>query len=467
MLNVLVKPHRTSLMAGTGDTQKLFAMLKIMPASEVVHSRPPLAVALVIDTSGSMREFVDQEQAQSQIQLWGLQPQYMDHGDGECPAFQLQLPTKLDMAIDAAHKLVDDSRLLATDKVTVIRFDTQASTLVPLSPLSERATIHQAIDSLRDYSGETFMAKGMVCAQQQLADLPDETAKRVVLLTDGATKQVGECRRLAGVFAEANTPIIAVGIGTEYNENLMLELAQISQGRPYHLEHMGQLGDILDREVGSCVREVITDLQANVAQVKGVRLTSFTRVFPSLSEISLDSQPFRLGNIVAGDYTIFILEFTVEGLARPVSRVRVAQISLAGSAPGLAKREEFPPQDLFVTFTRDEAAVAAVDPEVLGYVQQKNVDNLVQKAMGQATVDAGQAKQTLQLALRMTQQLGNSAMTKILSNALDELQRTGTISAGTRKTVALGGRTKTIKAADGLPGAGVPSEEAIRNITGL
>jgi len=351
--------------------------------------------------------------------------------------------------------------------VTIIYFDTEAATLVPLTAVAQRQLLHQAIDSLRDHSGQTFMAKGMACAQQQLCDLPKETAKRVVLLTDGATQQEGQCRRLAGEFAEANTPIIAIGIGPEYKEKLMLELAQVSQGRPYHLENMGQLRDILDCEVGSSVREVITDLQAKVAHVKGVNISSCTRVFPSLSDVSSEAQPFRLGNIAAGDYTVFILEFTIEGLARPASRVRIAQVSLAGSVPGLGKREEFAPQDLFVTFTTDEAAVAAVDPVVLGYVQQKNVDNLIQKAMGQATVNAGQARQTLQVALGMTQRIGNAAMTKVLNNALDELNKSGTISAGTRKTVALGGRTKTVKSGSAVPLEGMPSEEEIRKVTGV
>ncbi len=467
MLNIVLRPHRASLMAGTAEPQKLFAMLKMLPDSEVAGARAPLAFALVIDTSGSMREYADQEKAAQEIKLRGLEGQQQSSDGSSYQAYNLQQATKLDQAIEAAHRVVDDSRLLPTDKVTIIYFDTEAATLVPLTAVAQRQLLHQAIDSLRDHSGQTFMAKGMACAQQQLCDLPKETAKRVVLLTDGATQQEGQCRRLAGEFAEANTPIIAIGIGPEYKEKLMLELAQVSQGRPYHLENMGQLRDILDCEVGSSVREVITDLQAKVAHVKGVNISSCTRVFPSLSEVSSEAQPFRLGNIAAGDYTVFILEFTIEGLARPASRVRIAQVSLAGSVPGLGKREEFAPQDLFVTFTTDEAAVAAVDPEVLGYVQQKNVDNLIQKAMGQATVNAGQARQTLQVALGMTQRIGNAAMTKVLNNALDELNKSGTISAGTRKTVALGGRTKTVKSGSAVPLEGMPSEEEIRKVTGV
>jgi len=466
MLNIIFHPHRNYLMAGTADPQKLFAMLKVLPDSETAGARAPLAFALVIDTSGSMREYADQEKATQEIKLRGLQGQ-QDSSDGaNHQAFNLQQTTKLDQAIEAAHKLVDHSSLLPTDKVTVIYFDTEAAPLVPLTPIAQRQLLHQAIDSLRDHSGQTFMAKGMACAQQQLCDLPKETAKRLVLLTDGATQAEAQCRRLACEFAEANTPVIAIGIGSEYKEKLMLELAQVSQGRPYHLENMGQLAGILDGEVGSSVREVVTDLEAKVAYVKGVTINSCARVYPSLSEVSLESQPLRLGNVAAGDYTVFIVEFTVEGLARPASRVRLAQLSLAGSVPAQRKREEFPPQDLFVTFTNEEAAVAAVDTEVLGYVQQKNVDNLIQKAMGQATVDAGQARKTLQVAAGMTQRIGNAAMTKVLNNAMEELNQTGNISAGTRKTVALGGRTKTVKTGSAVPLEGMPSEEEIRKLSG-
>ena len=428
MLTIVLHPHRTSLLAGTAEPQKLFAMLKMIPDLEATGTRAPLAFAIVIDTSGSMRE-----------------------------ASNLQQVTKLDQAIQAAHKLVDDSHLLPTDKVTIIHFDTEAAALLPLTVVAQRQVLHQAIDSLRDHSGQTFMGKGMACAQEQLCDLSPSTVKRVLLLTDGATKQEGECRRLAGQFAENNTPIIAI----------MRDLAAAGQGRPYALENMGQFQYILDEELGSSVQEVITDMQAKVAQVKGVALTSVTKVFPSLSEVSLESQPFRLGNIVAGKYTVFILEFTVEGLARPTSRVRIAQVSLGGSVPGLGKHEEFAPQDLLVTFSNDEAAVAVVDPEVLGYVQQKNVDNLIQKAMGQATVNAGQARQTLQVAAGMTQRIGNAAMTKVLNNALEELNKSGTISAGTRKTVALGGRTKTVMTGSAVPLEGMPSEEEIRKLSGV
>src|SRR5215471_12316394 len=129
---------------------------------------------------------------------------------------------------------------------------------------------------------------------------------------------------------------------------------------------MTQLHEILQTEVGSSVHEVVTDVQATVSVVKGVTLDSLTRVYTSLSEVPLTRPPYRLGNIVRGDYTVFVLEFTVAGIARPASRARLAQVGLTGHVPGLGRRDELPPHDLFVTFTTDEAATIAIDQEVMG-----------------------------------------------------------------------------------------------------
>ena len=67
----------------------------------------------------------------------------------------------------------------------------------------------------------------------------------------------------------------------------------------------------------------------------------------------------------------------------------------------------------------------------------------------------------------MTKRIGNAAMTRVLEGALDELNKTGSISAGTRKTVALGGKTKTMKVGGPAAPDGLPSDEEIRRLSGL
>jgi Ca-activated chloride channel family protein len=454
MLQLMLKPHRVHLRSGTAEPQKLFAMLRVIPQMHLAQGRPPLAFLLAVDTSGSM------------------------HNNN--------LVSKLEQAIQAAHALIDDPHLQPDDQVSIVHFDDNARALLPLSPLLDRVEAHAAVDALRNYNGQTYMAKALRCAIDELRDLSPQVAKRVVLLTDGQTGDEAECGVAAGELAEMNVPIIAIGVGETYNEDLLRRSASVGRGRPYHLDNLVQLKEVLQLEVQTSSREVVTDATARLDLVKGVRLDHVTRVYPSLAEIEVrdrarstfsdagrgatESTTLRLGNIPAGDYTVFALEFTVAGLERPASRARLARLSLRGFAMGTDELAETEPQDLVVTFTADEDAVTDVDMEVLGYVQQKNIDSLVQEAVAHAGNDATRARRTLQQALGLTQKLRNTPMTQMLQSALDELDRTGRISSNTRKSVTLGNRTRTVKIGvpNVAPGAanGIPSEEEIRRLTG-
>ena len=435
MLNFVLKPHRANLKAQTVEPQKLFVMLRCIPERQIAQTRPPLALALVIDTSGSMRDEVDNT-------------------------------TKLERAIQAAHKLVDDPALCPEDKITIIHFDDESHVLLPLSPL-QRERAHQAIETLEKYSGGTYMGKGLRNALNQLGKEPQDIAKRLILLTDGLTFDEEDCRDLAIQLAETNAPIFAIGIGEEYNEDLLVKLSDATKGSFLHLKDMQQLETLFRQELQQVVREVVTDLRLKVQTVRGVTLDAITRVYPNLVEVPLGEQPYRLGNIAAGDYTVFILELTVSGISRPPSKVRLAQLTMWASVPGLKQRQvEFPPKELFVTFTNDETAIAQVDPEVLDYVQQKNVDNMIAQATRLLKQGRTQeASRTLQLAQQITQRLNNPGATRLIQNALEELNRTGTLSESTRKTLRAGGRTMTVKSGKTESIEGL-SEEEIRKITG-
>ncbi len=439
MLNIDLIPHRSAMRAGSADPQKLFVLLKLIPEARVANARPPLAFALVVDTSGSMYEAAEDQKGKQK---------------------------KIDQAIQAAHTLIDDVRLEERDRLAVVQFSSGARVLRALDPLNDRQPAHAAVEELRKYGGGTRMDAGMEQALQELVKVGPDQAKRAILLTDGQTTNARGCKELSVRFGAANAPIIAIGIGDEYNADLLRDVAEASGGRPYHLQKLGDLPSILNQELASSVREVVTDLQAEVKQVKGVSLSALTRVYPSLAEVTAAEAPYRLGNVAAGDYTMFLLEFTIAGLARPVSRVRLAQLLLHATAPGLQQQDDFSPEDLFVTFSDDERAIAQVDEEVLGYVRQKNVDNLVHQAVGQATHNPAQARQTLQMASNMTQRLGNAAMTQTLRQALDELDQTGKLTGNTSRTMSLGSRTKTVKTGS-LNQQGLPSDDEIRRLTGV
>ena len=444
MLHLVFKPHRETLRAGTADAQKLFVLLKVIPSASVGAVRPPLALAFVVDTSGSMREA----------------------GGGA------RGEAKLEVAIRAAQNALGDERLVEGDLVSVIGFDDRARVVLPLQPLGDRRAAVAALRTLSGYTGGTQIAKGLDAAHGELARiLQGGVAQRVLLLTDGQAFDEAACRVAAKGLAGANVPLVAIGVGDDYNEELLRDLAEIGRGRPYHLAQIEALEQVFGLEVQSSTREVVTSLRAHVQTASGVTLGGATRVYPDLAEMPIHSSPpdaatVPLGNIAAGDYTVFILEMTVAGEARAAGRARLATVQLFGSVSTATAEVESPASELAVSFSMDDAEAEEVNDEVLGYVEQRNVDRLVQNAVRRAQNDVPGAQKSLRIAIDITRRVGNARATRMLQQSLDELGARGQLSAATRKTVLLETRTRTVKtkAADALDD--VPGDDDIHRLTG-
>ncbi len=435
MLHASIQSHRSHLRAATPEAQKLFTLLRLSPDRSLLSVRPPLALLLLVDTSGSMRS---------------------TYGE-----------SKLDRAITAAHELLEDPLLAPDDLIGIVGFDAKAHEVWPLSPLLDRRDAHRALDRLQAFGGRTRLALGLQSALEQLTRLKNLSARRVVVLTDGQTEDEGLCRSLARHFASLSTPLVVAGVGTGYNEGLLRDLAEQSGGRAHHLDSVREFRMLLSGELRMSTREVLLDVTLSVQGVRGISLDSVARVYPSLSNVSPHESEqgaqWPLGNIASGDEALWLLEWNIEGLERPEVRARLAQIRIE-AATSDGERHAAAEQNLVVSFSRDEALVLQTDPQVLGYVQQKSLDTLLRQA-----ASAPDPKPLLQSALAVSRRLNNPNVTRIVAGALDEANKMGALSPQTRKSVLLKPRNQTVKI--GATGAAsdvgpVPSDEEIRRITG-
>jgi Ca-activated chloride channel homolog len=435
MLNTEIRPHRDFLPAESSE-QKLFVMLKLQPAQEVSASQPPTAFAFAIDTSGSMYESVGNT-------------------------------TKIDIAIESLLSLIRSGRLGPNDRVAIIQFDDTASTLIPLTPATEIDKLETAIANLKNSSGGTCMARGLQQVLNVAAGV-NMTVMRTLLFTDGETIDEEECQELVKEFANRNIPITALGIG-DYNEDLLIKMSDTTGGKLAHVVTGTPTGnqvaidnlpqELLDNFV-EAQQEVITNLSLNVKTVADVKLTKIVRAYPNQADFILDQPPYHIGNAAANDETIFALEFLIGH--RPAAKVRIAQISLTYDVPGQNRRGELPPQNLVVQFVAGQVA-AQVDREVMGYVQQCNISQLVNEATRIAEQNPQKAEELLETARRMTVRLGNDAMTSSLEDAQSELRKTRRLSSDMRKTVKMGSKGKTVKM--GSSPDDELSDEKIRAIT--
>lgn len=458
MLNFTLTLNREFLEADK-EHQKLFAMLKVRPTKEAAETSPPVNYICLIDTSGSMYEVVggDVQETGRTFNVDGCDYREVSGG-----------VTKMDLVIESLQKLIQSQQFKAEDRLAIIRFDDEASTLMELSPVGDRQRMEDAIQQLRLYSGGTRLGLGMRHVLDLLSS-QSMAVNRVLLFTDGQTFDEDLCRDFVKDFSGNNISISALGVG-EYEEDLLVYLSDNTAGKLRHVVAESAsgtqvaiadlpkeiLGDFRDAQ-----REVVTNMALSVATVQGVKLVRLARVYPTVVENSMAQEPYLIGNIMAGDETVFILEFDVA--SRIASRVRIAQLGFTYDVPGKKQRKEVAPQNIVAQFVNG-AVTPQMDAEVMAYVQQLNVAGLVKQSMDVVDSDPIRAEKLLETASRMTRKWGNDSLTESLSQAQDELRKTRKLSPEFRKTVKIGSKGKTVRINDDL--GEELSQDAIRQLTG-
>lgn len=224
---------------------------------------PSGAVAIVIDTSGSMGSPVGGT-----------------------------MQTQLDVAKEGA--IAGINTLSSRDLATVIRFDSTAGLVMPLASVSDKGAFASAIRRMQ-LGGGTNMAPGLVMALEQL-EKAQAAVKHVIVLSDGQT--MGSEREFQTIIRRAlqqRVTISTVTIGDHANDPLMQEIAAATKGRYYPVSvanSKAQLPEIFIRDFINISRPLVWEG------------TPFVPAFtPGLTEASrgIRGVPPISGYVVAGD----------------------------------------------------------------------------------------------------------------------------------------------------------------------
>jgi Mg-chelatase subunit ChlD len=182
-------------------------ILPVRMDAEKRRDEPEVAMALVIDRSGSMT---------------GL---------------------PLEMAKQAAKATADT--LAGDDLLEVIAFDSQPTRIVRMTPAKHRARIQNDIARIQAVGG-TEIIPALDAAYQALSTTRARK-KHVILLTDGQAPQSG-IRDLVQAMAAEDITVSSVGLGGGVDENLQRMISDVGGGRFYKVADPQSLPRIFTRE---------------------------------------------------------------------------------------------------------------------------------------------------------------------------------------------------------------------------
>jgi Ca-activated chloride channel family protein len=235
---VVLVPRRPGLKAGTDNVVEVLVRIQA-PAAPTGHvaERPPQALSLVIDRSGSMAG------------------------------------RPLEEARRCAEYVI--GKLRPTDAVSLVQFDNRVQRLWPAVALGDGAPLRAAIAGIHS-GGNTHLHGGWREGADTLSDVAGQGLKRVILLSDGqANEGLTEPTAIAAQCADWAAKGITTstyGLGNQFNEELMVAMARAGGGNHYYGDTAEDLMEPFQQELELLGNLCLRDLRIHATAPDGVQV---------------------------------------------------------------------------------------------------------------------------------------------------------------------------------------------------
>jgi len=349
--------------------------------------------------------------------------------------------------VKEAVKMVID-RLEPTDYVSVVIFDDTSQVIIPSMPANDKPGMKAAIDQIRD-AGGTTMSLGMIQGLNELRrwNIP-HAINRMILLTDGVTYGDSErCRQLARDAAAAGIAIYPLGIGSDWDEDLLDTVGQLSGGMPAEfIRNASDALTIFQQQLQSAVDVAVRNTTLIMRLPVGVTPKKAVKVLPIISDLGQSVLSDRqivipLGDLEKDKPQSVLVELMID--PRPAGLFRIGQAELSYDVPIAGLVSESIRDDIKVTFTQDANQAAAVNATVMNFAEKANAHRLVTRVLDEYKRTG---KATTRLAPNVTRVLDEETQA-----ALDQINQGQQISQEQVKSIGNKTRKLTQRLDDILP----------------
>jgi len=377
-----------------------------------VAFHPGIAAPITVEIDTDRTKLLNTERnCVVQVQLKG----------GEAPSSKKRLPLNVSLVLDrsgsmggakmerakqAAAAAID--QLDREDTVSVVIYDDEVEVLVPPQKVTDPEAIKSRIYGV-SVGGSTALHGGVEEGAKQIRSrMEGDRLHRIILLSDGLANvgpsSPGDLSKLGRALRKEDIAVTTIGLGDDYNEDLMTALAEASHANYYYVQDPEKLPGIFAEELRAAKSVVARGLKIKITLPEGVKAIEVLGE-PDL-KFKNNTLEIDLAEFYARQQRRFLIACEApEGeKSQSIARVTVEAVDFEGVSvklTGEAKVERT---------TDSDAAEKSVNRDVAAGVAITR--NRLAKAEAVALADEGKADEAVQVLRR--QAITNTASASAL-----------------------------------------------------
>lgn len=388
----------------TSENKMVYLLMDVRAGQGVTYGPAPLNMSIVLDKSGSM-----------------------------------YAAEKLEYVIDAVQYVIDQLR--PEDIVSIVPFADKSRVLIPAGQIFDKESAKKMIrniDSI-DVGSGTEMLKGINAAISEVKkNFSRERTNHIVLLTDGLTLHENKCKEKCKETAEYGISFSTIGVGDDFNEKLLIDIANSCRGKSYYIDIPRDIPNIFAQELQGVQSVMIKSPTLRIKLSKDIEARRVFRVKPLISDLgtlpAIDRTiSVQLNDLQKDESQSQLIEIILP--SRQSGTYRIARVEVAYNNPSAGGVIETIGQDILINYTTDQSLASIVNPQVMNIIDLVSVFRQQTRAIEYAK--AGDKAKATKLLRSAATTLLDHGHKELADQALAEAQRiekgVAASSAGTKK----------------------------------
>lgn len=181
---------------------------------------------------------------------------------------------KLEKVKEAAIAIIENMN--SKDLLGLVIYDDTVQTIYPSSPVENKSRLREMVYALTP-GGATNLYGGMQQGfEEARKNFRKNYVNRIILLSDGLANagvvEPDQITQGAKQIRENAISISTMGVGIDYNESLMANIADNSGGNYYYISHEVNMAEIFRKEWNLMQSMVATNARTTIDLAKGVQV---------------------------------------------------------------------------------------------------------------------------------------------------------------------------------------------------